>query len=566
MSALELILLLTTLGGVGGMFLMKKKDGDSKPEQTSFGPQTPQNQPQQTGQTQVQPQRPVQVQSQQSPAQNHQFNNQTPRPAENFRGQETQRPQFSNVNNSQQVLDAQTRAKELLLEAKDQALKVKTQAEEESRKIRHESLELEKRLESRQEMLDRKITDLEKKEMSLSEKESKATAKLAEIEDTFKQQTEKLEKISSMTKEEAKKFLLSNVERDLAGEVAKRIRESEEKIKSNVDQKAKEIMVDSMLHASTDYVVEYTVSKVKLPDEDMKGRIIGKEGRNIKVFEELTGVNLDMDEGTEVRISSFDPVRREIAKISLEKLLADGRIQPAKIEEVIERTKKEIDHIMFKEGEELCHKVGAFNIHKDLIYMLGKFKYRFSYGQNMIQHTLEETKLGMKLASEIGLDINVVRLGCLFHDIGKIVTDEEGSHVQLGVDLLKKYRIAEPVVNCVAEHHEDKPFSSLESVVVHIADSISGARPGARSEDYEAYVKRMRDLEAAATSFTGVDKAYAISAGREVRVFVRPERVDDTSCTLLAREIAKKIELEQTYPGTVKVAVIRETRAYETAK
>ncbi|OGC50390.1 ribonuclease Y [candidate division WWE3 bacterium RIFCSPHIGHO2_01_FULL_40_23] len=473
----------------------------------------------------------------------------------------------ADLSDNQLVLEAQTAAKEIKLEARDEALKIKRQAEDEVRKVREETLELEKKLDQRQDVVERKISEVDKREQELNTKDAKVTAKLSDLDEVYKDQINKLQSIAGLTREEAKKELLSSLERELTQEVGKRIREAEEKIKQEADVKAKEILIDSMRHASTDYVVEYTVSKVKLPDEDMKGRIIGKEGRNIKVFEELTGVNLDMDESvSEVRISSFDPIRREIARVSLERLIADGRIQPAKIEEIVEKTKKDIDHIIFKEGEDLCHRVGVYNLPRDLIYMLGKFKYRFSYGQNMISHTLEETKLGVQIAHEVGADVNVVKLGCLFHDIGKIVTDEEGTHVQLGVDLLRKYKIPDAVVNCVAEHHEDKPFSSIESVVVHIADSISGARPGARSEDYEAYVKRMKDLEEASSSFDGVEKVYAISAGREVRVFVKPERVDDASCALLAREIAKKIELEQTYPGTVKVTVIRETRVSDTAK
>ena len=482
---------------------------------------------------------------------------------------QSQQPQQATPSQpaSTEVHDSQTKAKEILIEAKDEALKVKKEAEDEARKIRQEAIELEKRLDTRQGSLDQKMGDIDRREQDLNAKNAKTDSKLNELEKVYKDQIDKLQTIANLTREEARKELLTSLERELQGEIAKKVREAEEKVKETSQAKAREILVDSMLHASTDYVVEYTQSKVKLPDDEIKGRIIGKEGRNIKVFEELTGVNLDMDDSSsEVRVSSFDPIRREIAKVSLEKLIADGRIQPAKIEEIIEATKKDIDRIILKEGEDLCHKVGVYNLPKDLVFMLGKFKYRFSYGQNMIEHTLEETKLGVQIAHEVGADVNVVKLGCLFHDIGKIVTDEEGTHVQLGADLLKKYKIPDAVIACVAEHHEDKPFSSIESIVVHIADSISGARPGARSEDYEAYVKRMKDLEEAASSFDGIEKVYAISAGREVRVFVKPERVDDASCALLAREIAKKIELEQTYPGTVKVMVIRETRLSDTAK
>ena len=322
-----------------------------------------------------------------------------------------------------------------------------------------------------------------------------------------------------------------------------------------------------MRFGSTDYVVEYTTSKVKLPDEEMKGRIIGKEGRNIRTLEELTGVEFDLDSTPgEILCSGFDPIRREIAKVSLERLIKDGRIQPARIEDTVNKTKGEIDHLIYKAGDDLCHRVGAYNVPKELVSMLGKFKYRFSYGQNMIEHTLEETKMGIAIAHELKIDVDTVRLGCLFHDIGKIVTEDEGSHIELGVDLLNKHNIPEAVVNCVAEHHEDKPFSSIESAVVNLVDHVSGARPGARGEDYESYIKRMKALEDAAKQFDGVERSYAISAGREVRVFVEPTKVDDESTEFLAREIAKKIELEQTYPGVVKVTVIRETRVTETAK
>lgn len=520
MTPIEIVLAVVSLASIGGMFYLATK---GKPSQGG------QNLEPQTQSTPIQPQ--------------------------------------VDVSNAHVVLEAQTKAKELLLEAKDESLRIKRQAEEEVRKIRQEAIELEKRLDTRQDHLERKISELEKKEQDVMAKDSKIQAKLDDLDKVYKEQVDKLQNIAGLTKEEARKDLISNLEKSLSQEIGKKIKEAEDKVKQESSEKSKEILVNAMLHASTDYVVEYTTSKVKLPDPEMKGRIIGKEGRNIKIFEEKTGANLDMEEDSDdVRISSFDPVRREIAKVSLERLIADGRIQPAKIEEIVDKTVKDIDLIIFKAGEELCHKVGVYNLPKDLIYMLGKFKYRFSYGQNMIQHTLEETKLGVQLAHDLGVDVNIVKLGCLFHDIGKIVTDEEGTHVQLGVDLLRKFKISDAVVNCVAEHHEDKPFSSLESVVVHIADSISGARPGARSEDYEAYVKRMKDLEAAAVSFDGIEKAYAISAGREVRVFVKPERVDDATCALLSHEIAKKIELEQTYPGTVKVTVIREVRVSDTAK
>lgn len=471
------------------------------------------------------------------------------------------------VDQTAVIQEAKNRSRELILEAKDQALKIKTEAEESIRKLREQETALEKDLMVRKSQLEVKERDIETKLKTLKQAKEAIDKKQEEVDSLYKEQKTKLEQVSSLTKDEARKLLMDKFERELAEEKGKKIRQIEEDIKKTADVKAQEILIDAMRFGATDYVVEYTTSKVKLPDEEIKGRIIGKEGRNITTFEEFTGVELDLDSSPgDVIVSSFDPVRREVAKLALERLIADGRIQPAKIEEVVEKTRIELDHIMYKEGDNLCHRVGVYNLPKDIVQMLGRFKYRFSYGQNLIEHTLEETRIGVAIAHEIKADVETVKLGCLLHDIGKVVTDEEGTHVQLGVDLLKKYNIAQKVIDCVAEHHEDKPFSHIESAVVCLADHVSGARPGARSEDYESYVKRLKDLEDAATSFDGVDKVYAISAGREVRVFVKPQMVDDASTALLAREIAKKIELEQTYPGVVKVVVIRETRVTETAK
>jgi ribonuclease Y len=465
------------------------------------------------------------------------------------------------------VVEARAKAKELIIEARDKALKVKADAEKEAFQIKQEASKKEK-------MLDRKETELKVLEKDIANKsndvnqlQASVKEKLEVVSSAAQKKQEELQKVASLTREEARKELMKVFDKELAEEKSKRIREIEEDIKKNKEELAQEILIGAMRHGATDYVVQHTTSKVKLPEEEIKGRIIGKEGRNILKFEELTGVELDLDSSPgDVIISSFDPVRREVAKVALERLIADGRIQPSRIEEIVADTTKEIDHLIFKEGDNLCHRVGVYDIPKDLVQMLGRFKYRFSYGQNMIEHTLEETRIGVAIAHELKADVEVVKLGCLFHDIGKIVSDEEGTHVELGVDLLKKYKIATPVVNAVAEHHEDRPFSSIESAIVALADHVSGARPGARSEDYEAYIERMKSLEDTASSFDGVDKAFAISAGREVRVFVKPERVDDESTALIAREIAKKIELEQTYPGVVKVTVIRETRVSETAR
>jgi ribonuclease Y len=486
--------------------------------------------------------------------------------------EEVVRPQaqiFSqeDIDNSPFVIQSKAKAREVIVEAKDVALKLRTQAEDDARRIKEGAIELERRIAVQRGEIEAKEKEIDSKVKTLKAAKEVIERKQEEVEEIhIKKQTE-LEKIASLTKDEAKKLLLSSLDKELAEERSKKVREYEESLRSDSEKISQDILIQAMRSGATDIVVEHTTSKIKLPDEDLKGRIIGKEGRNIHTFEELTGVDLDMDSSPgEIIISSFDPIRREVAKIALEKLVADGRIQPARIEELVEKTKSEVEAMMYKAGDDLCHKIGAYNLPKELTQMIGRFKYRFSYGQNMIEHTLEETKIGISLAHELKANADVVRLGCLFHDIGKVVTEDEGTHTQLGVDLLRKYKIQEEVINCVAEHHEDKPFSSAESAIVNLADHISGARPGARSEDYESYVKRLKDLEDAAASFDGVEKAYAVSAGREVRVFVSPEKVDDYSTAFLAKEIAKKIELEHTYPGVVKVIVIRETRVTETAK
>jgi len=411
---------------------------------------------------------------------------------------------------------AQAQAREIILEAKDEALKIRTA--------------------------------LEQKEL--------------ELKDLKASQLDKLKAISRLKPDEAKKMLLSAYEKRLTRDIAEIVSEAEERAKAEADEKAKEILVEAMRHGATDYVAEYTVSIVKVKDEDMKGRVIGRDGRNIRTFEKVTGVEVDLDEPGLIRLSCFDPVRREIARVALEKLLADGRIQPSRIEEIVKRVKEDIDRIMRREGEKLAHAVKVFNLPVEIIDKLGRFKYRFSYGQNMIAHTLEETRVGIKLAHEVGANVNIVRLGCLLHDIGKVIDDAEGTHVEVGVKFLRQFRVPEAVINCVAEHHEDKPFSSTESVLVYIADAISGSRPGARYEDHEGYLTRMTQIEDIASGFTGVDTAYAIQAGREVRVVVNPKDIDDDATVKLASDIRDKIKEEvKDFPGQIKVNVIRETRA-----
>lgn len=401
---------------------------------------------------------------------------------------------------------------------------------------------------------------LEKEEKLEREKENFAKEK-ARLEEKAEQYTQKLEKISGLTKEEAKQALLKETEQKEAQIVARIIREREDEAKKTADKKAQEILVDSMRHGALNYIAEYTVSTIQIPDEEMKGRIIGKEGRNIRAFEKATGVDVDLDEEGVIRLSSFDQVRREVARRSLEKLLKDTRIQPFRIEEIVGETKKEVEKIMFQEGEKLANEVGVYNIPSELISLLGRFKFRTSYGQNLISHTLEETKIGVHIANEIGADANVVKLGCLFHDIGKVL-EGEGSHVKLGAEFLKKFNIPQIVINCVLEHHEDKPFSSIESVVVYIADAISGARPGARYEDYEQYVKRLTEMEEIAKKHEGVQDAYAFEAGRELRVIIDPGQLDDAQTTIAANEIREEINRAQlAIPGEVKVTAIREFRA-----
>ncbi len=374
----------------------------------------------------------------------------------------------------------------------------------------------------------------------------------------------RLEKASKMTVDEAKKILLDEVQRDLTADVAKKIRGAEERVQQEASEKAKEILVDSMKHGATSYVAEYTVSTIRVPNEGVKGRIIGKEGRNIRAFERETGVELELDEANEIKLSSFDSIRREIAKRALLSLIKDTRIQPSRIEEVVKQTKAQMEDVLLEEGGKISEECGVFKLPTEIIKLIGRFKFRTSYGQNLAVHTIEETKIGVAIANEVGVDIETVRLGCLLHDIGKVVSDEEGTHVEVGVSVLKKHGFPKEVVACVAEHHEDKPFSAVESVIVWIADAISGSRPGARYEPHEDYVKRMDKIEKIAASFDGIEEVYAFQAGRDVRVIVNPEEVDDDKTTILARDITKRLEKEAEYAGQVKVTVIREFRATST--
>lgn len=374
----------------------------------------------------------------------------------------------------------------------------------------------------------------------------------------------KLENIASMTREEAKQALLDEVSRDLTSEISKRIKNAEEKVQREAKQRAAEILLDAMKQGATDYTAEYTISSVRVPDEDTKGRIIGREGRNIRAFEKATGVEIELDESNEIRLSSFDSVRREIARRSLEILIKDKRIQPSRIEEVVEEQRAQMDDVLLEEGNIIAEKVGEFNLPNELLSMLGKFKFRTSYGQNLALHTIEETKIAISIAEELGADVEIVRLGGLMHDIGKVSNADEGTHIAKGVEIAKRFGLPKKVVAIIAEHHEDKPFSSIESIIVWIADAISGSRPGARYEPHENYVKRMEKIEEIANSFDGVKEALAFQAGRDVRVAVDPNEIDDDRMVVLARDIAKRLEKEAEYAGQIKVSVIRELRASAT--
>lgn len=376
----------------------------------------------------------------------------------------------------------------------------------------------------------------------------------------------KLEQVSKMTADEAKKVLLDEVQKDLTSEIARKIRQAEERIKLESSDKVREILADALKHGVTAFVAEYTVSSIIVPNEEVKGRIIGAEGRNIRAFEKEAGVEIIIDETNEIRISSFDSVRREIAKRALEILIKDSRIQPSRIEEVLKQTKQAMEDILLEEGKKIAEECGVYNLPVDLLKLMGKFKFRTSYGQNLGHHTIEETKIGIAIAEELGANVDVVRLGCLLHDIGKVVTDEEGNHIDVGVATIKRYGVPKEVVNCVAEHHEDRPFSSVESYIVWIADAASGSRPGARYEPHEGYVKRMDKIEEIVKGFSGVDQAYAFQAGRDVRVFVNPNEVDDDKLTVLVHDIARKLEKEAEYAGQIKVTAVREVRAVDTTK
>ncbi len=464
--------------------------------------------------------------------------------------------------------EAEAKKKEILLEAKEESLKVKNEIENESRERKQEIQKFEKRLIQKEEALDKKAQNLEKKEELQQEKLAKLEEERENIEKISNQKREELEKISGFTTEQAKEYLLSNLDLELTHEKAMRIREMEASVKQEADKKAKQIIGLAIQRCAVDHVAESTVSVVSLPNDEMKGRIIGREGRNIRTIESLTGIDIIIDDTPEaVILSGFDPMKREIARIALEKLILDGRVHPAKIEEMVDKAKKEVEAMIREEGESACFEAGVHGIHPELIRLLGKMKFRTSYGQNVLKHSLEVSYLTGIMAGELGLDVTLAKRAGLLHDIGKAIDyDEEGSHIELGSALCKKYKENAVVINAVESHHGDVEPTSLISVLVQAADAISAARPGARRETLETYIKRLQNLENIADSFEGVEKSFAMQAGRELRIMITPEVVDDDGLVLLAREISKKIEEELEYPGQIKVNLIRETRAIEYAK
>ena len=463
---------------------------------------------------------------------------------------------------------AETKKKEALLEVKEESLKTKNELEKETKERRAEISKYEKRVLSKEETLDRKIEAVEKRDSNITRKEEELGKQKQKVEELEKKRQQELERISGLTSEQAKDYLLKVVEEDVKHEAAVMIKESESRAKEEADKKAKEYVVSAIQRCAADSVSESTISVVQLPNDEMKGRIIGREGRNIRALETMTGVDLIIDDTPEaVILSGFDPVRREVARVTLEKLIVDGRIHPARIEEMVEKAQKEVDNEMKEEGEAATLEVGVHGIHPELVKLLGKMKFRTSYGQNALKHSIEVAQLTGLMAAELGLDVRMAKRAGLLHDIGKSIDhDMEGSHIQLGAELCRKYKESPIVINAVESHHGDVEATSLIACLVQAADTISAARPGARRETLETYTSRLSQLEDITNSFKGVDKSFAIQAGREIRVMVVPEQISDADMVILARDISKKIESSMEYPGQIKVNVIRESRVVDYAK
>ena len=463
---------------------------------------------------------------------------------------------------------AETKKREALLEAKEESMNRKNELDKETRERRAELQKYERRVLAKEEAIEKKSDALERRESNLASREEELKIKSVEIEEIHEKKVQELERISGLTSEQAKDYLLKTVEDEVKSDTARLYKELESRAKEDANKKAKEYVATAIQRCAADHVAEATISVVQLPSDEMKGRIIGREGRNIRTLETMTGLDLIIDDTPEaVILSSFDPIRREVARIALEKLIVDGRIHPARIEEMVEKAQKEVETMIREEGEAAALEVGVHGIHPELIRLLGRMKFRTSYGQNALKHSIEVAQLSGLLAGEIGVDIRMAKRAGLLHDIGKSIDHEiEGSHVQIGADLCKKYKESATVINAVESHHGDVEPETLIACIVQAADTISAARPGARRETLETYTNRLKQLEDISNSFKGVDKSFAIQAGREIRIMVVPEKVSDADMVLMARDISKQIEAEMEYPGQIKVSVIRESRAVDYAK